>query len=137
MGNFNFPNIDWCSHTINTSDNSLSAQFYFATQDGYMTQHVLKPTRHRNDQASSVLDLVFTLDPNMVTDLEHLPPLGHSDHEVLLWSYVCYNDPQTPTNNSKTYNYFRGDCAALNGYFSTIDWNLLFDGNSISLNWNM
>ena len=73
----------------------------------------------------------------MVTNLEHLTPLGYSDHEVLLWSYVCYNDPQIPTNNSKTYNYFGGDYAASNDYFSTIDWDLLFDGNSISLNWNI
>ena len=58
-----------------------------------MTQHVLECTRHRNDQASSVLDLVFMLDPNMITDIEHLPPLGHSNHEVLLWSYIWYNDP--------------------------------------------
>ena len=46
-----FPNIDWFSHTVNASDNSLSAQFYFATQDAYMTQHVFKPTRHRGGQA--------------------------------------------------------------------------------------
>ena len=72
MGDFNFPNIDWCNHTTNTSDNSLSAQFYFATQDAYMIQHILKPTRHRKGQASSVVDLVFTLDPTMVADLEHL-----------------------------------------------------------------
>ena len=137
MGDFNFPNIDWCNHTTNTSDNSLSAQFYFATQDAYMIQHVLKPTRYRKGQASSVLDLVFTLDPNMVTDLEHLPPLGYSDHEVLLWSYVCYNDPQMPAHNNQTYDYFRGDYVTLNDYFSTIDWDLLFDGNSISLNWNV
>ena len=137
MGDFNFPNIDWCNHTTNTSDNSLSAQFYFATQDAYMTQHVLKPTRYRKGQASSVLDLVFTLDPNMVTDLEHLPPLGYSDYEVLLWSYVCYNDPQIPAHNNQTYDYFRGDYVTLNDYFSTIDWDLLFDGNSISLNWNV
>ena len=84
MGDFNFPNIDWCNHTTNTSDNSLFAQFYFATQDAYVTQHVLKPTRYRKGQASSVLNSVFTLDPNMVTDPEHLPPLGYSDHEVLL-----------------------------------------------------
>ena len=129
MGDFNFPNTDWCSHTINTSDNSLSAQFYFATQDAYMTQNVLEPIRHRNDQASSVLDLVFTLDPNMVIDIEHLPPLGHSNHEDLLWSYVYYNDPQMPTSNNI---YFRGDYAVLNDYVVTIDWELLFDGNSIS-----
>ena len=41
-----------------------------------MTQHVFKPTRHRDGQESSVLDLVFTLDPNMVTDLEHFASLG-------------------------------------------------------------
>ena len=73
----------------------------------------------------------------MVTDLEHLPPLGHSDHEVLLCSYVCYYDPQIPTHNNQTYDYFRGDYVALSDYFSTIGWDLLFDGNSISLNWNI
>ena len=46
----------------------------------YDPTRTYKPTRHRDGQESSVLDLVFTLDPNMVTDLEHLPPLGHSDH---------------------------------------------------------
>ena len=42
-----------------------------------------------------------------------------------------------PTHNNQTYDYFRGDYVALNDYFSTIDWDLLFDGNSISLNWNV
>ena len=87
-----------------------------------MTQHVFKPTRHRGGQESSVLDLVFTLDPNMVTDLEHLPPLGHSDHEALLWSYICYSDPQVSIYSNKTYNYFKGDYDALNDYLFTIDW---------------
>ena len=102
-----------------------------------MTQHVLKPTRYRDGQESSVLDLVFTLDPNIVTDLENLPPLGHSNHEVLLWSYICYSDPQIPIYNNKIYNYFKGDYDALNDYLFTIDWDLLFAGNDISLNWNI
>ena len=42
-----------------------------------------------------------------------------------------------PTHNNQTYDYFRGDYVALNDYFSTIDWDLLFDGNSISQNWNV
>ena len=106
-----------------------------------MIQHVLKPTRHRNDQATSVLDLIFTLDPNVVTDIRRtfISLKSYSDHEVLYCGliYVCYNDPQTPNNNNKTYNSFRGDYVALNDYFSTIDWDSLFDGNSISLNWNI
>ena len=35
-------------------------------------------------------------------------------------------------NNNKTYDYFKGYYAALNDYFATIDWDLLFDSNSIS-----
>ena len=59
-------------------------------QDAYMSQHVLKSTRHRDGQKSSALDLVFTLDPNMASDVENLPPLNCSGLEVLLWSYVSY-----------------------------------------------
>ena len=73
----------------------------------------------------------------MVTDLEHLPPLGHSDHEVLLWSYICYSDPKVPIHSNKTYNYFKGDYDALNDYLFTVNWDLLFAGNDISLNWNI
>ena len=40
----------------------------------------------------------------MVNNLEHLPPLGYSDHEVLRWSYVCYNDPQMSTHSNQTTN---------------------------------
>ena len=44
---------------------------------------------------------------------------------------MCYNDPQMPAHNNQTYDYFRGDYVTLNDYFSTIDWDLLVDGNSI------
>ena len=38
------------------------------------------------------------------------------------------------THNNQTYDYFKGGYVTLNDYFSTIDWDLLFDCNSISLN---
>ena len=72
----------------------------------------------------------------MVTDLEHLPgaPLGQGDHKVLSWSYVCTNDPQIPTHKNQTYMITSEETmhVALNGYFSIIDWDLLFYGNSIA-----
>ena len=88
MRNFNFPNIDWCSHTVNAREKFTICPVLLCYTGclSYMTQHVLSPTKRRDGQASSVLDLMFTLDPNMAPDLEHLSPLGHSNHEVLLWS---------------------------------------------------
>ena len=61
-------------------------------EDGFLTQYVTKPTRHRLGQNSSLLDLVFTSDPEMIDDsnINHLALLGGSDHEVLLWNIICY-----------------------------------------------
>ena len=63
MGDFNFPNIRWTALTSLEVDQSLSAHFLNACEDGFLTQHVTKPTRHRIGQNSSLLDLVFTSDP--------------------------------------------------------------------------
>ena len=54
----------------------------------------------------------------------------HISWKMVFTGYVCYNDPQMPTHNNQTYDYFRGDYVALNDYFCAIDWDLLFDGNS-------
>jgi len=89
LGDFNFPNINWASLD---GDQSLSAGFLNACEDAFLTQHVTKPTRHRHGQTSSILDLIFTSDSDMIEDsnITHLSPLGSSDHEVLLWNVICY-----------------------------------------------
>ena len=80
---------------------------YSSLQDTEMTKHLQ-------------FSMWYFLDLNMVTDVEYLPPLGYSDHEVLLRSCVCYSDSLIPTCNNKTYDYFRGDYDAANDYFNTI-----------------
>ena len=83
MGDFSFPNINWTTLTSLEGDQSLSARFLNAREYGFLTQHVTKPTRHRLGQN---LNLVFTSDPETIEDsnINHLVPLGGSDHEVLL-----------------------------------------------------
>ena len=94
LGDFNFPNINWVTLTSLDGEQSLSAGFLNACEDAFLTQHVTKPTRHRHGQTFSILDLIFTSDPNMIEDsnITHLSPLGSSDHEVLLWNVIkfCY-----------------------------------------------
>ena len=66
MGDFNFPNINWSTMSSPEGDQSLSTCFLNACKDGFLTQHVTKPTRHRHGQNPSLLDLVFTSDPHIV-----------------------------------------------------------------------
>jgi len=43
----------------------------------------------RNLRESNILDLIFSSDINMVTDVEVLDHLGNSDHNIIVWNLVC------------------------------------------------
>ena len=47
---------------------SLSMQ---AIRDSFLVQHVLKPMHYRGDQATNVLDLVFTNEQEMIENIRH------------------------------------------------------------------
>ena len=48
------------------------------------------PTRFRGDDEPSTIDLIFTNEENMVSDLEYTSPVGKSDHCVLLFRFNCH-----------------------------------------------
>ena len=56
-------------------------------RDCFWYQHVKKDTRYMNGK-SSKLDLVFTKEERDVRNIEHLPPLGGSDHEMIIGKFV-------------------------------------------------
>ena len=64
--------------------NSYEEQFVTTVMDNFLQQHVNQPTRVREGQRDSLLDLVLTRDENIISDIEYLKPLGKSDHSVLL-----------------------------------------------------
>ena len=72
MGDFNFPDIDWCNNSVYGTGGSLTSKFFDITQDLFLTQHTSQPTRHKPGHRSSVPDLIFTLDPENVDDLIYL-----------------------------------------------------------------
>ena len=48
-GDFNFPGIDWFNNTYSGTDNE---KFIEMVHDGFLIQHVIKPTRFRLGQES-------------------------------------------------------------------------------------
>ena len=49
----------------------------------------MEPTSFRSDNVSSLLDLIFTNEENMVLNLSTLPGLGKSDHVILNINLNC------------------------------------------------
>ena len=72
MGNFNYGHIQWKSLE---STGGEDQQFLFLIQDSFLTLHVLEPTRGEN-----VLDIVLSLQKELVDNVKILEPLGNSDH---------------------------------------------------------
>ncbi len=60
-----------CLHNSTTVENKLLG----AVLDSFLTQHVTDFTRHCPGQRPSILDLVFTDDPNSIDCIQHYPLL--------------------------------------------------------------
>lgn len=78
MGDFNFPDIDWAINSVNASENSDCRRFFNCLEDLFLTQHVLQPTR-----GNSVLDLILTREPDLVSKVKVIDNLDSSDHNMI------------------------------------------------------
>lgn len=135
MGDINYPDIDWEAWNTN-SDNTDTNEYKFmqCIQDNFLYQHVTKPTRWRGSDTPHVLDLIFTNEENMISDLEYLSPLGKSDHCVIQFSYNCYT--RLKTNNRTKMNYDKGNYVDFNKEIQNTDWNEILNPNDhIDRNW--
>jgi len=90
MGDFNYPSIDFCSHSVSSGLASDAFQFFDKCQELCLFQHVYEPTQFRDGQLPSCLDYVFTDEDNLVHDLQYRTPVGKSDHVVLTWNITVH-----------------------------------------------
>ena len=128
MGDFNFPSINWEEGTVNDTDISEAAKFFETTQDLFLYQHVKFPTRFRDGQSPSCLDLVFSDQEHVIDDIEGGEPLGKSDHITVTWRYMYEESPAergNGTNQSHKYNYKKGRYAAMSNALKSVDWSCL------------
>ena len=73
MGDFNHGHIQSLGSTEGDDH-----QFLLLTQDCFLTQHVLEPTRGGN-----VLDLILSSQNELVDNVKLHEPLGSSDHNQI------------------------------------------------------
>ena len=104
MGNFNIKEINSELITSETSENHISSRFIECIRDFFLFQHVLAPTRFRSDNVPSILDLIFTNEEYMISDLSFLPGLGKSDHMVLIFNFKCHME--VSSTSFKKYSFF-------------------------------
>jgi hypothetical protein len=81
-GDFNVPDIDWKALSIAGHQNSarVNQTFLDLAAECSLEQQVDFPTRKQN-----TLDLIFTTHPSFKQRCKPLPPIGNSDHDIVLY----------------------------------------------------
>ncbi|KAK9712063.1 Endonuclease-reverse transcriptase [Popillia japonica] len=80
FSDFNYPSLNW---TPSANDNaaSLFMNMFLSTN---LVQHINQPTRFRMNNKPSTLDLIFTSGAYFISSVNFEPPIGLSDHLVIL-----------------------------------------------------
>ena len=93
-----------------------------------------EPAMFREDQASSLLDLVLSNEELMVTDMQSLPGLSSSDHVLLKFEFNCFIDVHTGSFIIPTF--FKGDYVSMNQALPETDWSATLGGLTLSEFWD-
>ena len=120
VGDFNFPNIDWSSLLVTKSSPTLATPFLDTVLNAALTQHVNFPTRFRTGNTPSLLDLVLTNTSLNVSTIEAHPPVGKSDHVVIMFTLpisVVLHESSTAR-----LNYSKADLILIDSMLASIDW---------------
>ena len=136
MGDFNLTEIDWenCSST-NKNLKNINFQFAERTKDCYLYQHITEHTRQRGSDNPSTLDLIFSNEEDMVSDIKIEASLGKSDHSIIYFTSNCTAETSPP--EIKTI-YQKGDYEKMKNILSQYDWeNLQRQSDDINKQWEL
>ena len=135
VGDFNLPNIKWNQRCgMVAGDKPLEEQFLVTIDDISMEQVIDRPTRYREHQNPSLLDLLLVNNPEIVHSIELRAPLGKSDHVVIeakLDLSLHISDQPPP----KRYNYGKGKYQLIRQEMASIEWDEDLRGLDVDAQW--
>lgn len=134
-GDFNCKEIDWKEGSMNMNENHVSSLLLECIRDCFLYQHVTQPTRFRDGETPSLLDLVLTNEDSMVNSISYMSGLGKSDHVQLTFDYNCYIEVNS--HSFRKYNFFKGDYDGLSWELADISWDVVLDGLDLANSWEV
>lgn len=131
-GDLNMREIDWAREVVNAPENSVANMFFECLQDNMLFQQVTETTRHREGQASSLLDLVITDQVDSVCTLLYEAPIGKSDHVCIVFEVVCNREEDTQRLVRK---YHKGNYDEIRNDIRNVDWQKELSDKDIDEAW--
>ena len=127
VGDLNYGNLNWELLQSHESLEHSSSLFMETIKDLFLYQHVVEDTRFRVGQSPSRLDLIFTNEDGMISNLDTLLPIGASDHSCLSFKFTCYTEMK-PCQDPRP-NFYKADYNAMRQTFRETAWDEIENDN--------
>ena len=132
LGDFNVPKIDWANKSLTQGARRIEVLTLDVVTDCFLHQHVREHTRYRNAE-SSTLDLIFTKEEEDVKNIKVLPPLGGSDHGMVVGDFVSEWNSKIVHKPRRMYH--KGKYDKIIESLLQVDWELEFENKKLNERW--
>lgn len=127
LGDFNLKDITWLLEDNillpfnKKSDNDENVTSFFLA-------HCLNQINNFKNDIGRILDLIFISNDLRTSCNLCLNPISRNTvhHKAIVITFEFYIFEKEPHFPTKSYNFVIGDYAAINNYFATVDWSLIF-----------
>ena len=134
LGDFNVPRINWEEKDLERGAQDVEINVLDTINDCFLHQHVREITRRRNEQEST-LDLIFTKEEDDVKNIKVLPPLGDSDHGIVVADYVSEWISKVEFKPRRMYH--KGNYDRIIEELGRINWELEFENKTVHESWEI
>jgi len=148
MGDFNYPEIDWLTQSVDSSARVDCKGFLDTVEDCFFIQHVLDHTRdatircgHRvfglrsstpSTSTSTSRQCLpgsrFTREPDLVSEVETGDKFSSSDHNMITFK-IHHSSPST-IKKPMMRNYQKGDYDSIRRHLTAIEWDTCMSGSA-------
>jgi hypothetical protein len=126
MGDFNLKGIDW--ELLLVEGGSKEQELVDLVNDCFLTQHVCEETRGKN-----ILDLVFSTDKDLVSNVQLESPVANSDHNVITFQVNC--EVISRSNATDVYDYNKGNYKLISEELDKMNWLTAMEGLCVEGMW--
>ena len=139
FGDFNHPHIDWEFNSCNKYENHPDSLFLFEMLKIRTNQLINKTTHHKPLCKPSLIDLIITKEPDLVTNIKHNPPIGNSHHDtitaVINTDFVLKTEKNNKNNKILKPNFEKADFNAINTFLSNFEWEAILKDKNVEDAW--
>ena len=114
----------------NDTATAEGAQLDYLTSLHGMKQVITEAT-HISENSCSCIDLIFSIQPNLITDSGKHPTLHSKCHHQIIYSKLKLKIEYPPPYTRKVWNYSRSKTDLMNHSIESFDWPKLFSGKNV------